>query len=532
MPSRVYPQTVVARRARLVVAAVLAAAMLSAARRTSTQGEVTDADLERLNNGRTIAIGAVSGDRSVARIPVELYVARVLTGEAEANAPEAELQALAIAIRTYATFNAGRHARDGFDLCDTTHCQVMRAATAATRRAAAATAGQVLTWRGAPAEIFYSANCGGRSESASAVWPGADLPYLTSVKDDVHDDDVPWRFEIGLREVQTLLMQKGFAGSRLKDVHVASHTSSGRVATLRLSGLEPDVIAGDQFRLLLGARDVRSTAFEVEKHGDRLAFTGRGYGHGVGMCVIGAGRRARRGERVGQILAQYYPGLAVTSLDRLPPRFRTDATLTTSVVSPAPIPVPQPRVAPVMPPPAPAVAAVAVAPKPSLSIRGADDAADLQAVATRARDAMARALAVPAPLITVEAHATVEGFRQATGKPWWVSASVSGTTVDLAPMALLSQGDGVELTLRNALAQAMVAPAFTGRPEWIRIGAGRYFSRLTPPSPPDANAKLKCPADAELTLAISAAAQREAESRAEACFARAYAATRDWRTVR
>jgi hypothetical protein len=48
----------------------------------------------------------------------------------------------------------------------------------------------------------------------------------------------------------------------------------------------------------------------------------------------------------------------------------------------------------------------------------------------------------------------------------------------------------------------------------------------------DLTAKVKCPADAELTLAISAAAQREAESRAEACFARAYSVTRDWRTIR
>jgi hypothetical protein len=51
-------------------------------------------------------------------------------------------------------------------------------------------------------------------------------------------------------------------------------------------------------------------------------------------------------------------------------------------------------------------------------------------------------------------------------------------------------------------------------------------------SVPDSKTRLKCPADAELTLAISAAAQREAESRAEACFARAYATTHDWRAVR
>jgi len=493
--------------------------------RASTQSEVADTDLERANNGRLVAIGSVAGDRTVTRFPLETYVARVLAGEAEQNAPDAELEALAIAIRTYATFNAGRHARDGFDLCDTTHCQVMRAATAATRRAALVTAGRVLTWRGAPAEIFYSADCGGRSESASAVWPGADLPYLTSIKDDVHEEDVPWTYEVGLRDVQGVLAQKGFAGERLKDVRVASHTASGRVATLRLNGLEPDVIAGDQFRLLIGARSLRSTAFSVEKHGDRLEFTGRGYGHGVGMCVIGAGRRARRGETAGQILAQYYPGLAVTSLDALPPRFKIDTLTTTPTPAPSAVLPPRPT-----PPPVSALAAPAT--PPSLTLRGVGASSDLQAVAVRAQEAMARTLGVPTTPITIEMHDSVEGFRQATGRPWWVSASIAGTTVDLAPTALLAQGDGVEMTLRNVLAQAMVAGEFSGRPEWVRVGAGRYFSRQTPLAPPEPKAKLKCPADAELTLAISAVAQREAEARAEACFARAYAATKDWRAVR
>lgn len=533
----------------MVVAVVIAASLISFAIRASPQSDVTDADLDRANNGRTIAIGAVAGSRTISRLSLETYVARVLTGEAEPNAPDGELEALAIAIRTYATFNVGRHGRDGFDLCDTTHCQVMRTATAATRRAALATAGLVLTWRGAPAEIFYSANCGGRSESASAVWPGADLPYLKAVKDDVHDDDVPWRFEVTLQDLRALLAQKGFAGERLKDVRVVSHTESGRVASLRLSGLAPDIIAGDQFRLLVGPRDLKSTAFNVDKRGDRLEFTGHGYGHGVGMCVVGAGRRARRGESVRDILSQYYPGLVLMSLDSLPPRFRTEP-LTPAVPAESRAGRPDPAAVttalPVIRPAAPAVPSStttagagtpgAAAPGGAVSpitIRGAGSASsELQQAAARAQGAMARALGVSVAPIVVEVHDTVESFRQATGKPWWVSTSVTGQTVDLAPPTLLTQRDGIEPTLRNAMAQAMVAGEFSGKPEWMRVGAGRYFSRLTPPSVPDRHSKLTCPADAELTLAISAAAQREAESRAEACFARALAASGDWRTIR
>jgi hypothetical protein len=165
-------------------------------------------------------------------------------------------------------------------------------------------------------------------------------------------------------------------------------------------------------------------------------------------------------------------------------------------------------------------------------VRGTPGSADLQQLAARAHDAMARALGASVAPVTVDVHESVEDFRQVTGKPWWVSASVTGTEIDLAPPALLAGRDGVDMTLRNAMVQAIAGATYAGRPEWVKIGAARYFARATPPQPPDRKTKLKCPADAELTLAISATAQREAESRAEQCFARAYAQTKDWRTVR
>src|SRR5215208_6076512 len=120
--------------------------------------------------------------------------------------------------------------------------------------------------------------------------------------------------DFSLAAVQRALERIGFEGDRLKDVDVDGHTSSGRVSRLRLSGMRPNVIAADQFRLAIGAVQLRSTAFEVDKHGDQLRFTGRGYGHGVGMCAIGASCRAMRGETARAILAQYYPGLELAPL--------------------------------------------------------------------------------------------------------------------------------------------------------------------------------------------------------------------------
>src|SRR5256885_14985421 len=109
-------------------------------------------------------------------MPIETYVARVVAGEAARDSQPAALEALAITVRTFAAANLGRHRADGFDLCDQTHCQVLRSATAASERAASATEGQLLLHAGAPATVYYSASCGGHTSAPSEVWPGHDDP--------------------------------------------------------------------------------------------------------------------------------------------------------------------------------------------------------------------------------------------------------------------------------------------------------------------------------------------------------------------
>src|SRR5262245_59068858 len=133
------------------------------------------------------------GGYSVTTIPLEAYVSRVLAGEAARDSRAAALEALAITIRTFALANLNRHRADGFDLCDQTHCQVMRTATAVTERAAQATSGRLLVRNGAPASVFYTASCGGRTEIPSRVWPGADdPPFLPSQDDDACEGAPAW----------------------------------------------------------------------------------------------------------------------------------------------------------------------------------------------------------------------------------------------------------------------------------------------------------------------------------------------------
>jgi SpoIID/LytB domain protein len=194
----------------------------------------------------------VSVNGRVNTLNLEDYVARVVAGEGQPKAADAAQQALAIAARTFALANLGRHRREGYDLCDTTHCQVMRPATEITRRSAMATAGRVLMHDGQAATVFYSALCGGRSELASEVWPGA-VDYSS----DAHEDDAcrgepGWTTEIRAGDLERALRAAGLRGDRLRSLRIVQRNSSGRVARLRVEGFQPTELFGHDFRMAVG----------------------------------------------------------------------------------------------------------------------------------------------------------------------------------------------------------------------------------------------------------------------------------------
>jgi hypothetical protein len=149
-------------------------------------------------------------------------------------------------------------------------------------------------------------------------------------------------------------------------------------------------------------------------------------------------------------------------------------------------------------------------------------------MAGEAQVKMAQRLGVTATALTIRLHGSIDAFRRATGQPWWVSAMVRGHEIDLAPAAVLEQRDGLDRAVARAVAEALVAPALTDRHAWVRVGAARFFTGGERP----AEGRTRCPDDVDLTAAVSAAAQREAESRAEACFAQALARGDDWRAIR
>jgi SpoIID/LytB domain protein len=490
VPSRLHDQAV----SRWWLAAVVASAV-------AVHGAADEATVRVSINGR------------VTRLALEDYIARVVAGEGQPNAAPAAQQALAITARTFALANINRHRREGFDLCDTTHCQVVRPATEATRRAAQVTAGRVLLTGGQPATVFYSALCGGHSELASEVWPGADDSSSHLHEDDACRDEPGWSIDVRASDIERALRDAGHRG-RLREVRVAQRNASGRVARVRVDGLTPHELSGHDFRTALarelGYRTFKSTAFDVRRSGSTYHFTGKGFGHGVGLCVIGAGKRAAQGRSADAILKFYFPNLTLGTWPGLA------ASAAPAVSKPAPALRPAA-------PSAPRALDIAI------ENAAAPDRDEIMRLVRSARDQIAKAAGVKAPTaIRVLLHPTVDAFVRATGHPWWVSGASDGARIDLAPIALLRQRAQLERTVRREVARMLTNSALRDKPVWVREGAAAYFAD---PAPRETSGG-RCPTDEELLRPLSAGEHRNALARAEACFRRELARGRRWDQVR
>lgn len=519
-------------------------AAVQAQRRTPTGdrqgGEVDGRPAIRVPGTVRVGIADAHG-YTVRELPLEEYVAGVLTGEAARDSDPAVLQALAVAIRTYALRNLSRHQADGFDVCDQTHCQVLRRPTPATTAAADRTAGRVLTWRGALALVYYSASCGGHTQVPSAVWTGAeDPPYLPSRPDDGCGGDPVWSVQVAGADIERTLRNAGYTGT-LKRLRVQARDRSGRVTRVGLDGMRPSSIPGPDLRMALGPTQVKSTAFEVHAEGDAYAFFGHGYGHGVGMCVIGATRLASRGESAEALLARYYPGTVLGTV-------QTDAaSVAVGAAPPAPPPsgsasrsapagraVPAPSRAEAgtgaaRPTTAPAAGTSLDLPDPA-SAPVSPDRGELDALIAAARSQLATRLGAPAPQnLSLVVHADDRAFERATGRHWFTFGAVAGPTIHLMPLEQLRQRGVLERVIRREVAHAIVDAPLRERPQWVRDGVALYFAD---PDAGDAEPRGPCPADVELLDPVSAGALAQAYAAARRCAARQIARGRSWRDVK
>ena len=221
-----------------------------------------------------------------------------------------------------------------FDVCADDHCQRYQGLTRVVGSKAQAaidqTWGQVLRFDGELADTRFSKCCGGRTENFSTAWQDVDYPYL-SVHDDpwcdtadeavlrqvlndydletVHFHDWTVRYSIeGLSEL--IERRSGRKIGRLTALEVLERGGSGRVKRLKVSGTEGEFIVGKELmiRRILSESHLQSSWFEVEMTDKEVILHGHGWGHGVGLCQIGAAVMASKGKTYEEILSFYYPG--------------------------------------------------------------------------------------------------------------------------------------------------------------------------------------------------------------------------------
>ena len=272
------------------------------------------------------------------RIALDDYVRGAILPEAalgnlDSDAALRVAQVQAILARTYALSNLDRHAGEGFDLCASTHCQVYRDLedwpshlVQLAEEAVSSTRNVVVMHAGHPINAVFHADCGGHTSDADVVWSGAAPAYLRGTPDAfcIRDGSAPWRFETTVSALRRELNRNARTrvGRRLDELVVTHRDPAGRVQRVALRGEHTVEVRGEQLRAALvprfGARSVKSTRFTVQRKGDTVVFEGLGFGHGVGLCQIGARARARAGHSPRAILEHYYHGTAVgTTRSRL-----------------------------------------------------------------------------------------------------------------------------------------------------------------------------------------------------------------------
>lgn len=242
-------------------------------------------------------------------LPLETYVAGVVSAEMPDLWPLAALRAQAVLSRTLAMRGGDHPSRR---LCDLTHCQVY----AGERRPEAVqvaldTRGRVLTYRGSLIQPLFHSTCGGERASNAAIFGGAALPYLQDGADPycgISPHATAWSVRVLDSE-----LARALGRPRIEAVQVLMQTEGGWVAQMAVDG-KP--MTGYRFWQAVGRELgwglLKSMRFTVRSDGNAYVFEGKGLGHGVGLCQWGAKGQAERGIPYARILASYFPGTAIS----------------------------------------------------------------------------------------------------------------------------------------------------------------------------------------------------------------------------
>ncbi len=252
----------------------------------------------------------------------------------------------------------GREAHPDFDVCADDHCQryqgITKMFSAAAADAVRATAGEFLRYHGAICDARFSKSCGGITERYATAWDDQDIPYLRSVYDgpaqfrslspetwirsspaaycNTNDSELlsrvlpgfdqetrdffRWKVAYTPEELADLIRSRIAVDlGPIRDIQALARGPSGRIYRLKITGKRDHVIVGKELeiRRALSRTHLYSSAFVVDNERGRFVLRGAGWGHGVGLCQIGAAVMANEGKTYSEILQHYYRGTTVSA---------------------------------------------------------------------------------------------------------------------------------------------------------------------------------------------------------------------------
>lgn len=270
-------------------------------------------DNKELRYAGSLTITAREGRLTLVNtVAMDTYVSRVVQSEVGNSAHVEYYKIQGIICRTYAVGNRGRHKEQGFDLCDHQHCQVYGGSIEPSEtiaKATAATSGIVMAdtvYR--PILAAFHANCGGQTANSEDVWAER-KSYLRSVTDTFCLDQrsATWAERVPLEKLRNQFSAD--AEALLVDGFEMKHAQ--RPVTL--------TIGKERVRMSDLRRDLRlrSAYFDLKVEQAEVVLTGKGFGHGVGLCQQGAMQMAQKGHAYSEILGHYFTGVALINMSSI-----------------------------------------------------------------------------------------------------------------------------------------------------------------------------------------------------------------------
>lgn len=263
-------------------------------------------------------VSAESGElRCINEISLDNYIAGVVQAESGRRSFQEFYKVQAILARTFALSHLQKHALDGFNLCDYTHCQAYFGKTTELdiMKAVTDTKGKVVVDDNLNLiDAAFHSNSGGQTANSEDVW-GSKLTYLRSVNDTFSTKmpNAKWERKMSKDDWLTYL--------KLKHNYPIQDSNARWLAlTFKQDSRRPYLEANNVRVPLKNVRtdlQLKSTFFSIFQQGDTLVFKGRGFGHGVGMCQEGAMRMAKLGYKYPDVINFYYQKTQLIDLHKL-----------------------------------------------------------------------------------------------------------------------------------------------------------------------------------------------------------------------